>query len=96
MNSQDQQELKEDFEANLLDGDAVQGGQMIASEDVWAWLAETLEPRWWVVDHTTDTKYAGPFTTAADAGKARTILERFDESDRNYWIQKAEIEGEKP
>lgn len=35
--------LKKNFEANLLDGDAIQRGQLIASDDVWEWIAEHFQ-----------------------------------------------------
>lgn len=42
---------------------------------------------WWVTDHDNDRKVAGPFTTDSDAGKARAILEKF-EDHHNYWLEK--------
>lgn len=42
MNNDILSNLKKDFEANLLDGDAIQGGQMIASTEVWDWLSDAL------------------------------------------------------
>lgn len=34
--------LREHFQANLLDGDAIQDGQMLASTAVWEWLEDYL------------------------------------------------------
>ena len=34
--------LKKNFEANLLDGDAVQPGQMLAATEVWEYLQEVV------------------------------------------------------
>lgn len=36
------EEIKKDFEANLLDGDAVQAGQMLASTFIWEWVEQTV------------------------------------------------------
>ena len=36
-------ELKQSFEQNLLDGDGIQAGQMIASTHVWEWLDPAIE-----------------------------------------------------
>lgn len=32
--------LQEDFKANLLDGDEIQAGQMLASTEIWEWVEE--------------------------------------------------------
>ena len=45
------------------------------------------KPRtWWVTNHDTNTKVAGPFTTSDDAAVCREQLEK-RESHHNYWIQ---------
>lgn len=35
--------LREHFEANMLDGDAIQAGQMLASESVFEYVSELIE-----------------------------------------------------
>lgn len=50
------------------------------------------QPRFWVTNHDTvpeNKRVSGPYTTSADAGKARAILERF-ENHNNYWIEELE------
>ena len=43
--------------------------------------------QWYVVDHDhNDAVIAGPFTTDWDAGKARSLIEKYDQRDINYWI----------
>lgn len=47
---------------------------------------------WWVTNHDTvpeNKRVSGPYTTSADAGRARTILERFEQHN-NYWIEQLE------
>lgn len=46
----------------------------------------------WVTNHDTtpeNKRVSGPYTTSADAGRAREILERF-EHHHNYWIEQLE------
>lgn len=50
------------------------------------------QPRFWVTNHDTvpeNKRVSGPYTTSADAGRAREILERF-EGHNNYWIEELE------
>lgn len=37
------EQLRKSFEANLLDGDPIQSGQMLAASEVWEWLEESLD-----------------------------------------------------
>lgn len=44
---------------------------------------------WWVTNHDApeeSKRVSGPYSTSADAGRAREILERF-EHHHNYWIE---------
>jgi hypothetical protein len=49
---------------------------------------------WWVTnqDTTPDNKrVTGPYSTAADAAKAREALERYTGTNINYWVEELEI-----
>lgn len=54
---------------------------------------DELPKAWWVTNHDAPVeskRVSGPYTTNADAGMARALLERF-EQHHNYWIE--ELEG---
>jgi hypothetical protein len=48
--------------------------------------------KWWVTNHDAapeNKRVSGPYSSSADAGRAREILERF-EHHHNYWIEELE------
>lgn len=54
--------------------------------------AQQPPAKFWVTNHDTvpeNKRVSGPYTTSADAGRAREILERF-EHHNNYWIEELE------
>lgn len=49
----------------------------------------TVGRKWWVTNHDApieSKRVSGPYTSSADAGLARDILEKF-EDNHNYWIE---------